>query len=172
MRLGMLHLIEETEMTTTTNIGTAAIRPATTADLPAIERLLEDSGLPTTGVADLVRTGTGTFFVAEIHDDHRQLVGVAGLEVCCNDALLRSVAVQPEWRSHGVGRELIHEIVTHAESRGIRALYLLTLTADRYFPRFGFEPVDRSSVPADVAETEEFKSVCCASAVTMKRSLA
>lgn len=158
-------------MTTATNTGTAAIRPATAADLPAIERILEASGLPTIGVADVVRSGSGTFFVAETQDDHPHLVGVAGLEVCCNDALLRSVAVESDWRSHGVGRDLIREIVTHAEGRGIRALYLLTMTAEHYFPRFGFERIERNSVPAEVAETVEFKTVCCASAVTMKRSL-
>ena len=158
-------------MTTTTNAGTATVRPATPADLPAIEHLLQTSGLPTIGVADIVRADAGSFFVAETSDGLARIVGVGGLEVCCNDALLRSVAVEAEWRSHGVGRELVHKIVTSAESRGIRALYLLTQTAEHYFPRFGFERVERSSVPADVAETEEFKSVCCASAVTMKRSL-
>jgi amino-acid N-acetyltransferase len=97
---------------------------------------------------------------------------VAGLEVCCDDALLRSVAVHPEWRAHGVGRELVRRLVCAAEARGVRALYLLTMTAEHYFPRFGFSVVDRQSVPPAVADTLEFRSACPASAVAMARPVA
>ena len=64
----------------------------------------------------------------------RQVVAVAGVEVCCDDALLRSVAVQPDWRRHGLGHELVRRIVSHAEERGFRALYLLTMTAEHHVP--------------------------------------
>jgi len=156
-------------MTTATN-GAAPIRPATRDDLPAIERLLIDSGLPTDGVADIIHEHPADFYVAENTAD-RSLVGVAGLELCCDDALLRSVAVRPEWRSHGVGHELVRRLVTDAESRGIRALYLLTMTAEHYFPRFGFERVERGAVPKEIAETLEFKSACPASATAMVKTL-
>jgi amino-acid N-acetyltransferase len=94
---------------------------------------------------------------------------VAGLEVCCDNALLRSVAVLPEWRSHGLGRALVTRVVSDAESRGIRALYLLTTTAERYFPSFGFRHVTREDVPTDIRDTAEFKSACPAQAVVMCR---
>jgi amino-acid N-acetyltransferase len=155
---------------TTATTGAAPIRPATRDDLPAIERLLTESGLPTDGVADIIHEHPADFYVAESSADH-QLVGVAGLELCCDDALLRSVAVRPEWRSHGVGRELVRRLVTDAESRGIRALYLLTMTAEHYFPRFGFERVERAAVPKEVAETLEFKSACPESATAMVKTL-
>jgi amino-acid N-acetyltransferase len=61
--------------------------------------------------------------------------------------------------------------VSDAESRGIHALYLLTLTAERYFPRFGFERVEREEVPSDVAETVEFKSACPSTAAAMRKVL-
>jgi amino-acid N-acetyltransferase len=127
--------------------------------------------LPTAGVDDLLARRAGDFFVAEV-ENPRILVGVAGLEVCRDNALLRSVAVRPEWRSTGVGRELVRRIVCHAESRGINALYLLTMTAEHYFPRFGFMSVERDSVPPEIAETLEFKSACPASAKAMMRALA
>ena len=103
------------------------VRAAAPADLDAVEALLTASDLPLDGVRDALPT----FVVAERGTD---LVGVAGLEVCCENALLRSVAVRPEWRSHGIGRALVTRVISDAESRGIRALYLLTTTADRYFP--------------------------------------
>lgn len=138
------------------------VRSAAPADLAAVETLLTASGLPLDGV----REAFGTFVVAESGTD---LVGVAGLEVCCDNALLRSVAVRPEWRSHGVGRALVTRVISDAESRGIRALYLLTTTADRYFPTFGFRTITRAEVPADVRETSEFGGACCASATVMCR---
>ena len=157
-------------MTISTNARVAPIRPATPNDLPAIEQLLTESGLPVEGVADIVRASTGEFLVAESVGDG-QLVGVAGLEICCDDALLRSVAVRPEWRSHGVGRDLVHEIVDHAESRGFPALYLLTMTAERYFPRFGFSRIERDAAPKGIAESKEFTSMCPSSAAVMVKSL-
>ena len=146
----------------TTNIGAPRVRPATLDDLGAVEQLLTTSGLPLDGVRDAF----STFVVA---DAGHELVGVAGLEVCCDNALLRSVAVRPEWRSHGVGHALVTRIVADAEARGIRALYLLTTTADRYFPSFGFRTIARDDVPADVRETAEFREACPASATVMCR---
>jgi amino-acid N-acetyltransferase len=79
------------------------------------------------------------------------------------------VAVRPEWRSHGVGRALVTRVISDAESRGIRGLYLLTTTADRYFPTFGFRAITRHDVPADVRATAEFREACPASATVMCR---
>ena len=146
-------------MTTLTASG-ATLRPARTADLAAIERLLSDSALPLTGVAESL----DAFTVAE---DGTEIVGVAGLELCRGNALLRSVAITPEWRSRGLGRSLVTHVIADAESRGLRALYLLTTTADQYFPSFGFKPITRDEVPPDVRETEEFRSACPASATVM-----
>jgi amino-acid N-acetyltransferase len=157
-----------------TQSAVAPIRPAAAADLASIEHLLVTSGLPTDGVRDIIAARPGDFFVAESRDANggSELVGVAGLEVCCDNALLRSVAVNPEWRARGVGHELVRRVVCEAEGRGIRALYLLTQTAEHFFPKFGFEHVDRDAVPAEIAQTLEFKSACPSSAVAMVKSLA
>jgi N-acetylglutamate synthase-like GNAT family acetyltransferase len=143
----------------------ARLRPASAGDLSAVERLLEENALPLDGVREALHT----FVVAE---DGRDIVGVAGLEVCCDNALLRSVAVRPEWRSRGVGRELVTRVIADAESRGLHALYLLTTTAERYFPSFGFRAIARDEVPSDVRDTAEFREACPASAVVMARELA
>ena len=141
---------------------TPRLRSATPADLPAVERLLVASGLPLDGV----REALPDFVVAQAGED---LVGIAGLEVCCDNALLRSVAVAPAWRSHGLGRALVTRVISDAEARGLRALYLLTTTAERYFPSFGFHEVAREQVPDDVRATAEFRSACPASATVMVR---
>jgi len=151
-------------MTTTDSPG-ASLRPARPEDLPRVEALLAASSLPLDGV----REALPTFVVAE-HDG--ELVGVAGLEVCCDNALLRSVAVASSWRSRGLGRRLVTRVIADAEARGIRALYLLTQTAEHYFPSFGFATVARDAVPDDVRATGEFQHACPASATVMARALA
>jgi amino-acid N-acetyltransferase len=143
----------------------AQLRAARTADLPSIEKLLTMSQLPLAGVADSLPG----FVVAE---SEGAIVGTAAIEVCCDNALLRSVAVAPEWRSRGLGRALVTRVIADAEARGLHALYLLTTTAEHYFPSFGFREVARADVPADVQGTEEFRSACPASAVVMCRDCA
>jgi amino-acid N-acetyltransferase len=151
---------------TTTQIGTTpVIRPASSNDLPRIEALLTASGLPTAGVEQSI----DGFLVAE-HDG--ALVGVVGLEQCCREyGLLRSTAVAPEWQGRGVGRRLVERAIAEAESRGTKALYLLTLSAERYFPSFGFVETTRDTVPDQVRATEEFSSICPASSTVMSLEL-
>ncbi len=140
------------------------LRAATADDLPAVEQLLTASDLPVVGVAGAITT----FVVAE----HRgELVGVAGLELCCDNGLLRSVAVAPAWQKQGLARTLVSRVIAEAEERRLHAMYLLTTTAAHYFPKFGFTETTRASVPADVAATEEFTSACPASAVVMVRPI-
>jgi amino-acid N-acetyltransferase len=153
------------------------LRVARADDLPAVERLLAAAGLPAAGVADLFARRAADFVVAEDPGAPGRLVAVAGLEVCGGggpnaDALLRSVAVDAAWRGRGLGRALVGRLAGEAEARGLRALYLLTTTAEGYFPRLGFAPVARDAVPAAVAATVEFRSACPASAAAMARPLA
>lgn len=148
---------------TETHAAGADLRPATFADLPRIEQLLTASNLPLAGVADSL----SGFVVAEAGGE---IVGTAAIDVCSDNALLRSVAVTPEWRSRGLGRALVTRVIADAETRGIRALYLLTTTAEHYFPSFGFQEIARDRVPAEVQATEEFQGACPASAVVMCRT--
>ena len=136
------------------------LRPAIASDLASVERLLVESGLPTAGVAEALCT-----FVVAARES--TIVGVVGLELCCDHGLLRSTAVDPAYRDLGLGRALVERIIAEAEARGIDALYLLTTTAERYFPSFGFVATTRDEVPLPVRETVEFTSACPVTAPVM-----
>jgi N-acetylglutamate synthase-like GNAT family acetyltransferase len=153
---------------TTTPAAAPTIRGAMADDTGAVEALLTASHLPLDGV----REALDCFVVA--HAEGR-LVGVAGIEECGvrgEHALLRSVAVDPAWRSRGLGRTLVSRAIALAESRGAKALYLLTTTAEHYFPTFGFTTTSRDAVPDDVRATAEFQGACPASATVMVRQIA
>ena len=140
------------------------VRPAMASDLSAVEDLLRRSDLPLEGV----RESLSSFVVAEREG---RIVGVAGLEECGNYGLLRSAAVDPEWRGRGLGRTLVERVISDAESVGLRALYLLTTTAEKYFPTFGFHETARDAVPPSVQATAEFTDACPSSATVMKLAL-
>src|SRR5947199_5405101 len=99
-------------------------------DLASARELLHRVSLPDHGVAEQF----GHYLVVR---DASRLVGVCGVEVCGDDGLLRSVAVDPDYRGEGIGALLV------AGAQDLRlkleALYLLTTTADAYFRRHGFQ---------------------------------
>ncbi|MHB8811883.1 MAG: arsenic resistance N-acetyltransferase ArsN2 [Steroidobacteraceae bacterium] len=145
-------------------VANLTLRSASAADLEAIRELLVRSGLPT---GDL-RTARPEFLIAS--QDGR-LIGSGALERFANAALLRSVAVEPEWRGAGVGYRIVAELERRARSAGIAQLILLTLTARDFFARQGYGIQERSHVPAAVLDSAEFRSLCPASAVCMAKTL-
>ena len=147
------------------HLENATLRAASLEDEAGVAALLTSAGLPLEGV----REALTCFVVAE---DAGEIVGVAGIEACGvvgEHALLRSVAVAPSWQKRGLGRALVTRAIADAEGRGVKALYLLTTTAEYYFPSFGFTAVPRDSVPDDVKATREYCGVCPSSATVMVR---
>jgi amino-acid N-acetyltransferase len=130
------------------------------ADLPALHALLEYWGLPTAGVDSHL----DTMLVAR---DGQHLVGSAGLECYGTVALLRSVAVAPHLRNKRLGERLVLAALDLARERGIEFVYLLTETAQQFFPRFGFTPIQRDEVPASLHASVEWTTACPASAQAM-----
>jgi amino-acid N-acetyltransferase len=138
------------------------IRNATNSDLPAVEQLLLSSRLPIEGV----RENFSGFVVAE---EAGTIAGAIGLERYGSAALLRSAVVSSANRGAGVGRQLVESLLQRAREDGIDELYLLTTTAEKYFPRFGFARTTRASVPETVKESAEFRGACPDTAVVMRR---
>lgn len=150
---------------TASDAARVTLRTATPDDEAAVATLRTTAGLPLEGV----REALSSFVVA---DDAGALVGVAGIEASGaqgEHALLRSVAVAPSWQTRGLGRALVTHAIAEAEGRGVEALYLLTTTAEHYFPTFGFTVVTRDDVPDDVREAREYCSVCPSSVTVMVR---
>jgi len=139
------------------------IRDARPADSGTIKSLLRDAELPLEGIAEV------RFAVAE-HDG--RIIGSAGLEIHGDSGLLRSVAVEPGWRGHGVGEALVRAVLDAAAMCKLDPVVLLTTTAPDWFPRFGFERIERHDVPQPLLESVEFTRACPATATVMRCSLA
>ena len=141
------------------------IRASRRTDDPALRAFLEAAGLPS---AD-VETGRQEYLLSE---ENCRLVGTIGLERAGQDALSRSLAVAPERRGQGLAARLDDAAVELARARGVRALYLLTITAEGYAARRGYQRIPRSEVTAFILALPQFKALCPATAICMRRRLA
>lgn len=99
--------------------------------------------------------------------DGPRLVAVVGLEIKKHSALLRSLAVDADYRSRKIASRLVGEIEEYAGSLKVETLYLLTMTAEIFFKKCGYRRTDRDSAPAGIQETPEFQNLCPASATCM-----
>jgi amino-acid N-acetyltransferase len=141
------------------------VREAAPVDLPAVQHLVAEAGLPLDGL-----TETAVVLVAAAGS---VIVGTVALERHGagpgTTFLLRSAAVEQSWRSRGIGAELIAAALARVDTVGAQAA-LLTETAANWFPRFGFVPVDRTSLPRVLEASKELQGACPASAQAMLRT--
>lgn len=127
-------------------------------------QLLTSQKLPTSDLP----TSLNDFFVAKEGD---QLIGLIGLEKYHENGLLRSMVVHPDFRNKNIASRLVQKIEELAKAESLRAVYLLTETAEKYFERKGYVKVDRSEVPSGIKSSSEFSNVCPVSAVVMMKKI-
>ena len=133
-------------------------------DRSAVYALLRSHGLPLDGF-------DAPHVLALVAKKDDAVVGSAAIEVYGRYGLLRSVAVADELRGQSVGLELTRAAIARAREHGLGALYLLTETAAGFFPKFGFVPIRRVDVPAEVQASVEFTTACPAGAQVFQLSL-
>ena len=142
----------------------ATIDRATGSDLPAVEALLTSAGLPLDGVGAAFRSGV-------VARDAGRIVGCAAVELYGPAALVRSVAVDPAARGHGVGSALVAAVEAFARDAGAHEAYLLTETAASWFPRLGYAPIARAEAEPAIGSSVEFTVACTQACATFRRSL-
>jgi amino-acid N-acetyltransferase len=140
------------------------IELARDADRTAIEGLLAGAGLPLDGL----ELALGTAVVAR---GPEAIEGCAAVEPYGSYGLLRSVCVAVDLRGTGMGHRLVEAAEELAASRGIAELYLLTETAEAWFPRLGYVAATRDQVPAALTGSPEFTDACPQSAAVLRKRL-
>ena len=140
------------------------IERATRADATSVELLLRDANLPLEGAADALSLGV-------VARDGEAVVAAAAVERYGDAGLLRSVVVSRDHRGTGLGRAIVAAAESLAREDGVRDLYLVTETAVDWFPRLGYQVVDRPEADAAVGASVEFTTVCRDTGVPMRRRL-
>lgn len=131
------------------------IRRATVADVPAMGRIINDCAelgqmLPKAQAVLYENIREFHIAVVEGAEGEPTVVGVCGLSIVwANLAEVASLAVDPAYRGHGIGRKLVAVCLQEARDLGIRKV--MTLTYERqFFERCGFAVVDRMKLPLKV----------------------
>jgi len=140
------------------------IRSAEIGHLTSISNLLRNAALPNEDIEEFLNT----MVVLELDG---KIIGCVALELYGNYALLRSLAVDKMQRSKGYGKLLVREIIKLAKSHKVVQLFLLTETAVKFFPVFGFKKILREKIPEIVKTSREFTTFCPVSAVAMTLKL-
>jgi amino-acid N-acetyltransferase len=134
----------------------------------AAEDLLSKARLPT---SDLPQAGeTGNLQLFGIHDKDR-LIGMVGIEHYGSVGLLRSLAVSEDYQRRGHGRALVEHAEAWAFQKGIKALYLLTISAGDFFNRRGYKVLSRLEAPLAITNTKQFLGLCPDSSTFMGKVL-
>jgi amino-acid N-acetyltransferase len=123
------------------------IRPATTADIGAIQKLIEPLvhrrillGKELVMLYEAVQE----FVVAETPDG--DVVGCGALHVFWEDlGEVRTLAVAPERQHSGVGAEIVRVLEDRARHLGLRRVFCLTFEVD-FFVALGYAVVDDNIV--------------------------
>lgn len=126
------------------------IRPARTADIKGIRKLIDTY----TTQRLLLSKETVTLyesvqeFTVAIQDD--EVVGCGALHVLWEDlAEVRTVAVAPDLRRHGVGQKILEAVIERARGLGVKRIFCLTFETE-FFGRNGFEEIEGTPVDAEV----------------------
>jgi len=134
-------------------------------EAPFVATLLKDNNLPSEDFVEHI----SHFYVGV--DPKNRVVGAVGIEHIGESGLLRSLTIEKSFQGHGLGKALTEQIEKYGVELGLRDLYLLTDTAEKFFRTLGYEEVSRDKVPAGVKATKEFSSICPSSSTVMKKAI-
>lgn len=131
-----------------------------------VEGLVEQCGLP---VSDLNQVNWYCFALLE---QKGKIIALGGLEATGKELLLRSVAVDSDYRNQRFAEKIVFELFNAIDNSQYSEVYLMTLDAEDYFSRrFAFASIERDAAPEDIRNSTQFLGVCPASATLMKKNL-
>ncbi|WNG84200.1 amino-acid N-acetyltransferase [Mycobacterium sp. ITM-2016-00316] len=127
------------------------VRRASTSDVPAIKELVDIYAGRILLEKNLVTLyeAVQEFWVAELAGE---IVGCGALHVLWADlGEVRTVAVDPKVRGHGVGYRVVDQLLKVARDLHLSRIFVLTFETE-FFGRHGFTEIDGTPVSAEVFE--------------------
>jgi len=126
------------------------LRKAKTGDVAEMVELIDvyaKQGLMLPRTRSSLYESLRDFTVAEYGG---KIVGVAGLCILWDDlAEVRSLAVAPSWRGHGIGKQLVRQLVGEAAGLNLTRVFALTYQV-KFFSDLDFQIVGKETLPQKV----------------------
>lgn len=89
-------------------------------------------------------------FLVAVHED--EVVGCGALHIMWEDlGEVRTMAVSPEYRHHGVGGVVLELLIDRARELGLSRVFCLTFETE-FFARHGFQAIEERPVSVEVYE--------------------
>jgi amino-acid N-acetyltransferase len=135
---------------TSTQAGPVTIRAARASDIRTIREIVR----PHSDSRVLVSKDAVTYYEAlqqfRVAEQDGVVVGCGALHVMWEDlAEIRTQAVRPEAKGHGIGSLLMEALVADARALGIERLFCLTFE-EAFFARHGFDVIEGQAVEPEV----------------------
>lgn len=142
----------------------ARVRLGGREDWNAVAQLLRLNQLPTDGLT----TDVDHLYVLDVNG---KVAGAIGFETYAQDALLRSLVVDPKIRGAGHGRALLRLALHEAQKAGVRSVYGLTTTIPELLAKVGFKEIKKDEIPSPVHQSWELRGGCPESARVFRFNL-
>jgi len=117
------------------------------SDIGSIQKLVSqevESGVLLPRSDDEIATNIRSYILAY---EQERLVGLCALHIHTQElAEIRSLIVDKDFRSAGIGKELVLKSIANAQELGLKRVLCLTYQ-DQFFKLLGFEEIPKESIP-------------------------
>lgn len=134
------------------------------SEFSSIKTLLHSVNLPG---SDLESAPIHFFGIKE----NNELIATSALEICGSNAILRSIAIHPDFQKSGYGKQIVKFLEKRAIELGINKFFLLTTTAETFFKKLEYQPVKRESCPDEIISSAPFRGICPSTATCLFKNL-
>jgi amino-acid N-acetyltransferase len=132
-------------------VSGVTVRRARTSDVPAIKQLVDTYAGKILLEKNLVTLyeAVQEFWVAELDGE---IIGCGALHVMWSDlGEVRTVAVHPKVKGHGVGHLIVSRLLEVARELQLQRVFVLTFETE-FFSRHGFTEIEGTPVTSEVYE--------------------
>ena len=143
------------------------IKRASGNDVEAITQLLNENGGAASNIASDKLEHVYLAFTKK-----NEFAGVGAMEVFGNTGFLHTLVVKEAFRGQGFGYLLIKTLDHAAKTDNIDEIYVLSDNLADYFKRYGYEIVDKASVPTALSSSTLYQQVNSDAANAMRLQVA
>ena len=103
--------------------------------------------------------------------ENDRLIAIGALEIYGTNALVRSVAVHCTYQNNGYGVKIVQFLERKATELEISKLFLLTTTAEDFFKKLEYLPIQRNLCPPEILSSGQFRDICPQSASCLFKNM-
>jgi amino-acid N-acetyltransferase len=126
------------------------LRKARLSDVPSLFKLIHQYAIEEVMLPRPLPELYENVWEFTVAEQDGQVVGCGALRFYTEElAEIRSLCVDPAWKTAGLGRAITQQLLREAKSYGAKTAFALTIVPG-FFAKMGFYPAERSDLPLKV----------------------